>query len=699
VTSAVSDWEIGRREGELPEGWSLATLEEIVVHVLGGEWSEGPEAAATDPELVRVRVVRGTEFRDWQRAKGATAAARAIKRTSLAKRQLAVGDLVVEVSGGGASQPVGRTLLIDEEALARADAPLVCSNFCRQMRIHPEVDPGYVHLVLNHLYLAGAFDEYQTQTTNIRNLNFKSFLAGVILPLPPLAEQARIVAKARELLAPVQRALEYLASLPEILRRLRQSVLAAGYAGRLTEDWRAGQPAPDRLQLLDSLDTRLERAFALRRQEYLRACRDAEAFDRRAPRRPKNLARTPWQAPEPLEPPEVPEGWCLVALNDVIRRAQYGLSVKADSDAKNGIAMLRMGNIQEGRIDAGDLKYVALKPADAEAYRVRRGDVLFNRTNSPELVGKAAVYDLDLEAVFASYLVRIQCDESLIDPRYACGWITSPWGRRWARTVRTDCVSQSNINVSRLLTLPVPAPPLAEQQEIVRRIEELFAFAAEVERQVRVADERAHKLWRTILTRALRGELVPTEAELARGEGRGFEPAADVLDRIGAERLARAGTEGEALSEEAVSGAILAAVRQACWGAGALPREALIERVAARLGCPKLGKSVRARLEKHLDVAVERRIVAHEGDLLVGATPTFGRYEYRFLVDTARALLKRDGEREQGDLVRDLAAHLGYSQVTFAIRARMERVFQWAVQDGKLKVREGRVYFSHSNSS
>ena len=399
------------------------------------------------------------------------------------------------------------------------------------------------------------------------------------------------------------------------------------------------------------------------------------------------------------EPPEVPEGWSLVSLNDVVRRVQYGLSTKANRDAKSGIAMLRMVNIQEGRIDVSDLKYVALAAADVEAYRLRRGDVLFNRTNSPELVGKAAVYEHDLAAVFASYLVRIQCDESLISSRYLCAWINSPWGRRWARTVRMDCVSQSNINVSRLLTLPVPLPPLAEQHEIVRQIDEVSTLAAEVERQVAVADERADKLWRTILIRALLGELVPTEAELARGEGRGFEPAADVLDRIGAERLARAGTEGEALSEEAVSETILAAVRQACWGAGALPREALIERVAVRLGCPKLGKSVRARLEKHLEIAVDRRIVGREGDLLAGATPTFGRYEYRFLVDTARTLLKRDGEREQGELVRSLAAHLGYSQVTFAIRARMERVFQWAAQNGMLEAREGRICFAPSNGS
>jgi hypothetical protein len=315
-------------------------------------------------------------------------------------------------------------------------------------------------------------------------------------------------------------------------------------------------------------------------------------------------------------------------------------------------------------------------------------------------VGKAAVFDCELEAVFASYLVRIECDEQLLSSRYACGWINSPWGRRWARTVRTDCVSQSNINVSRLLTMPVPAPPLAEQHEVVRRIDELFAFAAEVERRVAGAEERAQKLWRTILARALRGELVPTEAELARGEGRGFEPAADVLDRIGAERLAQAGSEGEALSpDEVVSETILAALRQTCWGAGALAREELIRRVAARLGCPKLGKNVRARLERHVETALARRIVMREGDLFAGATPTFGRYDYGFLVRTVQTLLQRGGEREQADLVRAVAGHLGYSQVTFAIRVRMERVFQWAVQNGMLEVREGRVYFNHSNSS
>jgi len=119
---------------------------------------------------------------------------------------------------------------------------------------------------------------------------------------------------------------------------------------------------------------------------------------------------------------------------------------------------------------------------------------------------------------------------------------------------------------------------------------------------------------------------------------------------------------------------------------------------AARLGRPKLGKSVRARLEKHLEIALTRRIVAREGDLLAGATPTFGRYDYQFLVHTLVALL-RGGEREQSDLVRAVASHLGYSQVTFAIRVRMERVFQWAVRNGMLGLRGERIYFNRSNNA
>lgn len=694
MTSAASDWAIGRRVGELPEGWAEVTLEEVVLHALGGAWGEPPEKADAEADWVRVRVIRGTEFRGWERGKGRTAELRAIKRASLDKRRLAAGDLVVEISGGGATQPVGRTLLVDEEALGRADHPLICSNFCRQVRLHREVSPAFVHLVLSHQYLCGAFDEYQTQTTNIRNLNFSKFLSGVILPLPPYAEQERIVAKVRELMAPVDRAREGLARVPEIVRRMRQSVLEAAYSGRLTEDWREAH-TPKR-----SLDEVFAATFEMRRQSHAMVCEEAEAFDRRAPRKPRNLLPTPWEAPEPLPLPEMPEGWRIASLQDLLHRSQYGTSVRAEADMRDGLPMLRMGNIQVGQIDVSDLKYVPARSTDVDSFLLRRGDILFNRTNSAELVGKAAVFDLDLKAVFASYLIRLECDERLVSSRYVCGWINSPWGRFWARTVRTDCVSQSNINAAKLLVMPVPVPPLAEQREIVRRIAELFATADAIEQRLAEAERRVEKLRQTILTRALRGELVISEAELARLDGRGHEPASNLLDRIRAERLSRAGARagspeasmrGAGMTEELVSEQILAAIRQTCWGAGALSREELIRRVAFRLGCPRFGPSVRVRLEEHVDTAVARRIVGRQGDLLAGATPTIGRYDYKFLREAACALLDRGVEMEVAELVRRVAAHLGFSQSTPAIRERVEKVLDWAAEDGWFEVRDGRV--------
>lgn len=685
----ISDWSIGRRKGKLPEGWTEATLEEIVVHHLGGDWGEDPELADKDRDFVRVRVIRGTEFRSWKRNRAAHAELRAIKKDSLEKRRLAAGDLVVEISGGGASQPVGRTLRIDESALQSSAEPLVCTNFCRQIRIHSEVDAAYVHLVLIHQYLCGGFDEYQTQTTNLRNLNFQEFLSRVVIPLPSRPEQERIVARVEELMAPLERSQEGLARVPQILRRFRQAVLAAGYSGRLTEDWRGEQPAGE------PFARTMERVFASRRQAWVRECREAEAFDRRAPRKPKNLTKTEWEAPNPLEASVVPEGWNLVALQDVIHRKQYGTSVKADGKKDTGVPVLRMSNIRDGKLDLSDLKYIRPDAADIGHYTLRRGDILFNRTNSPVLVGKAAVFDDDRLAVFASYLIRIACDERLVSSRYVCGWINSPWGRWWARTVRTDCVSQSNINSSKLLAMPVPVPSLAEQHEIVRQCEEHFAFADTVEARLAAAGERVEQLVRTVLTRALRGELVPFEED---PDGGPFEPAADLLDRIRAERLAPSPSETSSgpaprADRREVSPEILAAIRQACWGAGALSREDLIKRAAFRLGCPTFGKSVRAKIDRHLRVAVTRRIVAVEGELLRGATPTFRGYDFQYLIRTARSLMQPGVRYDRAEIVRAVAGSLGYSQITAAIRERMDRVFQWAEQLGELRAEGEKVWW------
>lgn len=666
-------------ESELREGWTEVVLEELVIHVLGGEWGLSGEDDLP-PDFVRVSVLRGTEFKEWHDERGRTAAERAIARTSLERRLLRPGDLVIEISGGGPEQPVGRSLLIDEEAVQRAAHPLICSNFCRQIRLHPDVDPAYVALVLRHRYERGDFNAWQSQTTNIRNLDFPSFLSGVTVPLPPLAEQRRIASQAGELLAQSRQVWARLAKLPPSIKRFRQSALAAACSGRLTEDWR------------------------VRHRE-----REAARFS----------DETEWQVPEPLEIPEIPESWTLVALDDLVQRVQYGAPHRADADPKDGVAVLRMSNIQDGRVDMTHLKYVNKELRGLEVFKVQEGDILFNRTNSPGLVGKAAVYvpgkkegEEPGDVIFASYLVRLVCDADRMLSRFLCAWINSPWGRQWAHTVRRDCVSQSNINSSKLRRLPVPTPPMAEQREIVRWLDKLLHFADAVDVRVAAAMARADRLSQAVLDKAFRGDLVPTEAELARLEGRAYEPAWALVDRVKSTRKPLAGRAGRGKKSRAVAVVegsarrsprsrtvavwdaeqVLVAFRQACWGAGTMSEDELIRGVADRLGVERLGKKVRSRLVEHLATAIERRIVARRGDRLEGATPTFARYDDEFLLHVVRTVLRSGVEYEPLAVIRSVASHLGYGQVTAALRSRMEGLFRTGVLRGQLVMRENKLW-------
>ena len=215
------------------------------------------------------------------------------------------------------------------------------------------------------------------------------------------------------------------------------------------------------------------------------------------------------------ELPEIPEslkGWTVASVRSVVSTLQYGISTKADTDAKGGIVILRMGNIQNGRLDLSDLKYVP-RSKDLDPVLLNRGDVLFNRTNSPDLVGKSAVVDVDDEMVFASYLIRLTARTDAIDPKYLCWWINSTWGRQWAARVKTDGVSQSNINGTKLGEMPIALAPLPEQHRIVEKVEALLE-------QVNRAKERLDRVplilkrfRQAVLAAACSGELT-SESEL-----------------------------------------------------------------------------------------------------------------------------------------------------------------------------------------
>jgi type I restriction enzyme S subunit len=337
--------------------------------------------------------------------------------------------------------------------------------------------------------------------------------------LAPTKEQKRIVAKVEELLKQVNASRERLAKVPRILKRFRQSVLAAACSGRLTEDWRERNPqAEDVSATVDAI--RLRRLTGTK-----------------SPAQKEKLQEI-YEYSEENDSSELPESWRFIALNKLCASFDYGTSAKSEPSGR--VPVLRMGNIQSGKIDWSSLLYTS-DGDEIKQYSLLPNSVLFNRTNSPELVGKTAIYRGERPAIFAGYLIRI-VNLPELDPHYLNLCLNTNYAREFCSQVKTDGVSQSNINAQKLGTFEVPFCPLAEQHEIVRRAEGLFKLAETIEKRVAAATRRAEKLTQAILAKAFRGELVPTEAELARREGRTYEPASALLARIQSERASARNT-------------------------------------------------------------------------------------------------------------------------------------------------------------
>ncbi len=261
--------------------------------------------------------------------------------------------------------------------------------------------------------------------------------------------------------------------------KLRRAVIAAACVGELTAEWRDSHPETrsvnDRLTEFNDLDS---------------------------------TTRSKATDPPDLEVPELPDTYLLVNVAAVATAIQYGTSKKASVEP-NGVPVLRMGNIQGGMIDTADLKYIR-PDNEIEGLLLADGDLLFNRTNSPELVGKSAVFRESDDMTFASYLIRVRVDPRVADPDFVAYWINSAWGRMWARHVKTDGVSQSNINGTKLASMPLPLPPIEEQKEIVRRTNEMLGKADALMDEMRNAARAIGRSEDAVLAKAFRGELVPS---------------------------------------------------------------------------------------------------------------------------------------------------------------------------------------------
>lgn len=165
----------------------------------------------------------------------------------------------------------------------------------------------------------------------------------------------------------------------------------------------------------------------------------------------------------------VPEHWSVAPISAGLQDAQYGLSQRGEATGR--IPMFRMNSVRGGRMRLDDLQYVDIDDVTLGKFRLQAGDVLFNRTNSYDLVGKTALFNHPGQFVFASYLVRLRTEPSKLIAEFLNYYLNWDVAQLRMRALASRGVSQSNINATKLKAFEIPFPPLDEQRSIVRMLD------------------------------------------------------------------------------------------------------------------------------------------------------------------------------------------------------------------------------------
>lgn len=447
-------------------GSNPVPLADLVEDTIGGLWGDSPDSA--EPDNIAVLVIRGADFRHWASHRAANAARRAIPRRLLARRELRLGDLVLEVSGGGPSQPVGRVVVIDGETLDSATHPLIPSNFCRRIRLRPDANPYFVKRQLDLLYRDGYFDQYQTSTTNIRNLQVNAFLDGTVLDLPAPDDQERLTKVADDFDSRTTSVHAHLSLALNYMQRFRQSVLAAACSGHLSRDWRA----------MHGLD------------------------ESEAPADDSDLAEG-----------SVPLGWQRAALREVCdaivdcphSTPKYGVgerfAIDTNSMSNRGIDLTRLRTVTTEVFNARNRR---LEPSP--------GDIVFAREGT---VGTAVELPESPRVCLGQRVMLMRPGQKVL-PEFLRLALISPLVRK-QYVQKILGTTAPHLNVRDVVTLRLLIPPLDEQSEIVRTVGTLFALTDETTTRIESAFSSSESCMQSFLARIFHVATNGNEAEDSNG--------------------------------------------------------------------------------------------------------------------------------------------------------------------------------------
>lgn len=298
---------------------------------------------------------------------------------------------------------------------------------------------------INYFFNLNHFKEYAV--ANSKGINLPRVSEQIVLnaffPLPPFDEQQRIVDRIEFLFAKLDEAKEKAEAVLDGFESRKAAILHKAFTGELTEKWRE----KNNIQL---------------------------------------------------------SSWKQETIASLCHSLKYGTAKK--SKKTGSTVVLRMGNLQSGEIDWNNLAYSDDKD-DIQKYLLDIHDVLFNRTNSSELVGKTSIYRGEHPAIYAGYLIKMDYKKDRLTGLYLNYVMNSPKSKEYCKSIKSDGVNQSNINAKKIGAFIIPVPSLHEQHEITRILDSLLAKEQQVKEAAESVLEQIELMKKAILARAFRGEL------------------------------------------------------------------------------------------------------------------------------------------------------------------------------------------------
>ena len=321
-------------------------------------------------------------------------------------------------------------------------------------------------------------------------------LKKLFFPLPPLNEQKRIVEKLDFLFDKIKKAKEIIEEIKIDIENRKISILDRAYKGILSSKWRNENKTSDVKELLKTINDE-------KIKKWEEECLQAEKEGKKKPKKPTITEIEDMIVPVDEQPYKLPDNWVWVRLGDIIDNIKYGYT--ASSQENGEVKLLRITDIQNDEVNWNTVPYCKISEEEFETYQLKVRDILIARTGGT--IGKTFLIreiPKNLKSVYASYLIKFYPNKN-ISEIYLKNYFSTDLYWKLLK-MKSRGTGQPNVNSPSLQALLVPLPPLEEQQEVVRILDEVLENENKVKELLEL-EERIDVLEKSILNKAFKGEL------------------------------------------------------------------------------------------------------------------------------------------------------------------------------------------------